>query len=408
MRFHVVLAFLVLAGRPASGLTPAEIDAAAARVTNGQRTIVRRLASERFAGRDNDTPQSTLAQTYLIRRLERLGPGLDAAQVGEAAYRQPFVQSGQTGTNLLAIIPGSELPDEYVIVGAHYDHLDSRSVPEGGCFARGTPGGAVCNGATDNAAGVAAVLAIGKAIRRLPTPPRRSIVLALWDAEEDGLLGSLYYVNNPVVPLAATVGYVNFDIQGANLLPSLHGTSFAVSSETGGVAFQDMVDAAIASETLGTRLLSYIFGQLRSDYANFVAHHVPTVFFSDATGGCYHTTGDDFRLVDFTKLGAQSRLAFRLTVALAETATPPVFSPPSPRLATYEDAVVLSQVIDTGLADLALFSPPDQTMIQDLATQLDGIVSDGPALFTNADVGTLLSAAANTLEALGRLGCRRM
>ena len=78
----------------------------------------------------------------------------------------------------------------------------------------------ICNGATDNAAGVAAVLGVGRALAHRHSRPRRSVVLALWDSEEDGLLGSSYYTQHPLVPLARTVGYVNFDIQGANLLPA--------------------------------------------------------------------------------------------------------------------------------------------------------------------------------------------
>jgi hypothetical protein len=201
---------------------------------------------------------------------------------------------------------------------------------------------------------------------------------------------------------------VNFDIQGANLLPSLHGTSFAVSAETGGTVLQDVVAAAAGAEGLGTRQLSYIFGQLRSDYANFVAGQVATVFFSDATGGCYHTTGDDVRVVDFVKLRAQSRLAFRVVATLAETATPPAYIPPNPSLATWDDAVVLHDVVATGLADLALFSTDDQALIQGVENELAGIVNDGPALFDNTDVGALLADAVNVLDALGRLGCRRM
>ena len=61
-------------------------------------------------------------------------------------------------------------------------------------------------------------------------------MLALWDAEEDGLLGSLRYVGHPLVPLASTVAYVNFDILGADLLPSLRDVSFAIGAETGGAA----------------------------------------------------------------------------------------------------------------------------------------------------------------------------
>src|SRR5262249_45917959 len=156
-----------------------------------------------------DTPESLVAQRYLTALLKVRGAGLNRSTTGDDAYAQHFVQSGQTGTNLLAVIRGRELPNEYVIVGGHYDHLDSRSDATGQCSSRGTPGGAVCNGATDNAAGAAAVLAVGKALRTLPEAPRRSIVLALWDAEEDGLLGSLYYVDHPLVPLAQTVAYVN-------------------------------------------------------------------------------------------------------------------------------------------------------------------------------------------------------
>src|SRR5262245_54518399 len=245
---------LLLAVHTAQALTPTEIEKGAKRAQNGLRGTTGRLASDRFAGRDNDTPASLDTQAFLIKRLRRLGAGLGAG-VGDAAYKQPFVQSGQTGTNLLAVIPGRDLPTEYVFVGAHYDHLDTRSTPSGACSANGTPGGEVCHGATDNAAGVAAVLAIGRAIRKLPTPPRRSVVLALWDSEEDGLLGSLYYTANPLVPLAQTKGYVNFDILGENLLPSLRETSFAIGAETGGSAFQAFVADGAATEGLDTKLL---------------------------------------------------------------------------------------------------------------------------------------------------------
>src|SRR5262249_25890679 len=136
---------LLLAVDAAQALTPIEIDTGAKRAQSGLRGTTRRLASDRFAGRDNDTPASLATQEFLIKRLRRLGTGLGAG-VGDEAYRQPFVQSGQTGTNLLAVIPGRDLPTEYVFVGAHYDHLGTRSTPSGVCSANGTPGGEVCHG----------------------------------------------------------------------------------------------------------------------------------------------------------------------------------------------------------------------------------------------------------------------
>ena len=81
------------------------------------------------------------------------------------------------------------------------------------------------------------------------------MIVAFWDREEDGLLGSLAYTQSPLVPLADTVGYVNFDIQGANLLPALRNTTFAVGAESGGTRFQDIVRAAADPQSLDTNLL---------------------------------------------------------------------------------------------------------------------------------------------------------
>src|SRR5262245_8563570 len=403
----VALTALLVAVETAQALTQAEIDKGARRAQAGLGGVTHRLASNQFQGRDNNTPASLDAQAYLIGRLRRLGAGLGPGS-GDDAYRQPFVQSGQTGTNLLAVIPGRDLPNEYVFVGAHYDHLDTRSDVNGACSANGTPGGGICHGATDNAAGVAAVLAIGRAIRNLPTAPRRSVVLALWDSEEDGLVGSRYYTINPIVPLAQTKGYVNFDIQGENLLPSLRETSFAIGAETGGSAFQAFVADAVATEGLDTELISFIFGQLRSDYVNFVNGGVPTVFFSDADGACYHTVGDTIKIVNMRKLKAQTRIAYRVTLDLAEGATTPPFRAPNPALAVFADAEALGRVINRGQADLSLFAPPEQATLQAINTNISQIVADGPGAFDSGDVTTLLGSALQTIAAIKTLPCGKM
>ncbi|MEW6268628.1 MAG: M28 family peptidase [Thermodesulfobacteriota bacterium] len=401
-RAIVTLSFATLlagapAGERAHALTTADVERAAAWATSGLRAVTGRLSADGYEGRDNDTPGSARAQRFLVARLRDVGPGLDAARPGDDAYRQAFDVDGVRGTNLLAIVPGRELPDEYVVVGAHYDHIGRR------CDR--SPGGRICNGAIDNATGVAAVLALGSALRRLPEPPRRSVVLALWDAEEDGLVGSRHYVAQPIVPLERTVAYVNFDMLGGRLLPSLARTSFAVAPETGGELLQGAVDAAIAAEGLGTRSLSYIFGQLRSDYASFVEGSVPTVFFSDSEGPCYHSTGDDLHLVDWDKLAAQSRIAFRVVVALAESPARPEFVPPNPALAVFSDAVALRDVFALGRRDLALFRGADRDRLLELDAQMHAIVADGPSAFDADDVGVVLGAAVEAIELIGRLEC---
>ena len=344
-----------------------------------------RLAGDETAGRNNGTPGSTLAREFLIDELKPISAGLNTAATGDAAYTQTL----PGGTNVVSVIRGTDLANKYVVVGAHYDHLGSS------CDYKSS-GDQICNGATDNAAGVAAVLSIGRSIAAQPTKPRRSVVLALWDQEEDGLVGSRYYTDHPLVPLADTVGYVNFDIQGANLSPSLRNTSFAVAPESGGDRFEQIARSAINAGTLDTELLSSIFGQNRSDYVSFLGKQVPSVFFTDATGPCYHTNDDESGVVDFGKLGQQTAIALRVTRELANTDTPPVFAPGTP-LATYADAVVLQRVMERLWRDRDRFSADDQETLNNIRADLTRIVLDGRAAFGSDDVGTVLGHAATVV-----------
>ena len=364
--------------------------AAGSRCVTPQLDLVALLSSDAQQGRENGSAESLAAQEFLIDELSALGSGLNAAATGRDAYRQPFSTS-ETGTNLLAVIPGSDLADEYVIVGAHYDHI-------------GTLGSSVFNGATDNATGVSIVLAIGTAVAALPTPPRRSVVLALWDAEEDGLVGSRAYVDSPLVPLEQTVAYVNFDIQGANLLPSLREVTFAVAAESGGEAMKDLVRNASAGSSLDLQIVTRVFGQDRSDHVPFLDAGIPAVFFSDADGPCYHTTGDDFSVIDRGKLGEQTRTAVLLAIELANVETVPALEPPSQ--ATYEDAVAIGSVIDRAIAgDLALFSSGVQDEVLGIQADVNAIVAAGPAEFDVFDGLVLVLGASDLIGALSTLAC---
>ena len=188
-------------------------------------------------------------------------------------------------------------------------------------------------------------------------------------------------------------------------LPSIRNVSFAVGAETGGATLQNIVQTAAAAQTLTLASLTYLFGQLRSDYANFVAFQVPTVFFSDSTGGCYHTTGDDMRVVSFPKLRQQSALSFRVTEALANQSLAPTFVPLGP-LAIYADAQAIDSVLGVGVQDTAYLSPADIAATAQIKAQMDAIVADGPAAFDAADINTVLNAALTTVGALARVACQ--
>ncbi len=159
--------------------------------------------------------------------------GHDLDELREAAYNRDFepVPLGITTSigldvsinrvqtaNVLGLIPGSdpELSDEVVIYTAHHDHLGI-----------GTPnenGDAIYNGAMDNASGVAQTLAIARAIQALPEAPRRSILVALVGAEEQGLLGSKWYAENPTFDPGRIAANLNYD--GGNIWGHTHDVTF--------------------------------------------------------------------------------------------------------------------------------------------------------------------------------------
>ncbi len=104
--------------------------------------------------------------------------------------------------NVLGMIKGSKYPEEYIIYTAHWDHLGISTAVEGD---------SIYNGALDNASGVAAVMSIAKAFSEEGNRPERSIIFLFVTAEEQGLFGSLYYAENPLVPLDKTVCNLNMD-----------------------------------------------------------------------------------------------------------------------------------------------------------------------------------------------------
>jgi Zn-dependent M28 family amino/carboxypeptidase len=106
--------------------------------------------------------------------------------------------------NVAGIIEGTEHPDEAIIYMAHWDHL-GKGIPN-------EEGDNIYNGAIDNASGTAAILELGEQFAY--NPPKRSVVILAVTGEESGLLGSAYYAENPIVPLAKTVGGVNIDSLG--------------------------------------------------------------------------------------------------------------------------------------------------------------------------------------------------
>jgi Zn-dependent M28 family amino/carboxypeptidase len=130
--------------------------------------------------------------------------GFEAQQMGDVKMSLTLNNSvsSSMSRNVLGLIPGSESPDEVIIYTAHWDHLGVRP---------GEEGDNIYNGASDNASGVAGLLALARLFAEQPEPPKRSILFLAVTAEEAGLLGSRWYGENPVYTPAKTIANFNMD-----------------------------------------------------------------------------------------------------------------------------------------------------------------------------------------------------
>src|SRR5690242_4543528 len=175
------------------------------------------LTDDRLQGRATGSPGADSAAAYLARRFSQVGlqPAaggwFQSFTIGRDA---PAITSGGvtalSGKNVIGILPGRDpvLRNQTVILGAHYDHLGL------GGFGSLDPDstGRVHNGADDNASGVAAVIQV--AARLAASPPARTVVFIAFSGEELGLLGSAYYVKQPIYPLTGTLAMINLDMVG--------------------------------------------------------------------------------------------------------------------------------------------------------------------------------------------------
>ncbi len=228
-----------------------------------------------------------------------------------------------------------ELRDQVVIYTAHHDHL--------GIGEPDDSGDTTYNGARDNAAGTAQVLAIARAFTALPRPPRRSVLFLLVGAEEQGLLGSAFYATHPTFPPGRITANLNFDS------PNIWGRTTDISFLGYGKSTADrFVEAAAADQ--GRSVKGDQFPDrghyYRSDQFNFAKIGVPAIYLKPGTeyvgrpaewgqevveayeAKSYHQPSDELSDEwNLEGLVEDSRLGFMLGVAIAETDDPPTWNP---------------------------------------------------------------------------------
>lgn len=279
-------------------------------------------ASDEFEGRNTGEPGQKKAVEYLKsfyvnKEIKSPINENDYFQEVPASFMNKLIRSGKLkdSENVLAYIEGSEKSDEIIVISAHLDHV-------------GVEKGAIYNGADDDGSGTVAILEIAEAFQRAQMEgngPKRSILFLHVTGEEKGLLGSRYYTENPIFPLANTIANLNIDMIGRiderhlenpnyiyligsdKLSSELH----VISEETNKKYIQMDLDYKYNDDNDPNRFY------YRSDHYNFAKVNIPIIFYFNGTHKDYHRPTDTPDKINYELLESRTRLIFHTAWELA-------------------------------------------------------------------------------------------
>ena len=219
--------------------------------------------------------------------------------------------------NVAGLLPGrGKLRDQVVVIGAHYDHLGY-----GGRGSMKPNENAIHNGADDNASGTAAVLVAAHRLGALlrDAKDRRTIVIALFSAEETGLGGSAYFVANAPMPVGKIVAMINLDMVGAMRDEKL----IALGSESA-PEWKALLDRVGVELKLNVSASGDGYGP--SDQTSFYARQIPVLHFFTGTHERYHTPDDDADAINFAGAEKAAEMTARVAAALARGEVTPTYA----------------------------------------------------------------------------------
>ena len=280
-------------------------------------------ASDEFEGRNTGEPGQKMAVEYLKNFYVSQGiispiGGDDYYQEVPAVYMSKLSRRGEIkdSENVLAFIKGSEKPDEIIVISAHLDHVGMNK------------DGEVFNGADDDGSGTVAVLEIAEAFKNAVDEgngPKRSILFLHVTGEEKGLLGSRYYTENPIFPMANTIVNLNIDMIGR--IDKRHKGNpkyiYLIGSDKLSTELHEI------SEAMNTKFtsleLDYKYNDendpnrfyYRSDHYNFAKLNVPIIFYFNGTHVDYHKETDTPDKINYEQLETRTRLVFHTAWELA-------------------------------------------------------------------------------------------
>ena len=299
-------------------LLPTQVVLSPAQTPSGPqvRADVEFLTADRLEGRGTGYPGAEAAAEYIGQRFEAIGlrqvPGLGGwFQSYQISATAPAIHGSEVGgrnaRNVVALLPGQDarLAGDYLVIGAHYDHL---GLGGGGSLDPDSVG-VVHNGADDNASGVAALLEIARQLSA--APPARSVLFVAFSGEELGLLGSTAFVKASPVPMDRVVAMLNFDMVGR-----LRDDKLIVNGVETATEFRPVLDSL--NRTFGFSLTATGGGYGPSDHAAFTPVGRPVLHFFTGTHQEYHRTTDDAPLINVEGIQRIASFAAAATKSLGD------------------------------------------------------------------------------------------
>lgn len=308
---------LLLIGLAACDDSPGSPDLSSPLTVEELRAHLEWLADDQLRGRRAGSDDERRAADYIRDRLAAFG-----LEPGVPGYWQSFEipvpvagQLGLSSQNVIAVLPGTgSLATQWVVVGAHYDHIGF--LQEGDSLV-------VFNGADDNASGTSLLLEVARVMSGrvrdddLAGRDRRSVMFQAYGAEEVGLIGSFHFCGEPTVSLDSVVAMMNFDMVGrfgGNGLFLIGTSSSPDWSNVVAGANDEGLSIAFTETSLN-----------RSDQLCFYQSATPVIFFHTGLHSQYHTPLDDVELIDLQGMVSVGDLAVDVLIDLLTRPDPPQF-----------------------------------------------------------------------------------
>ena len=230
-----------------------------------------------------------------------------------------LVREKRTARNVVAFLPATSpvtgVQKPWIVVGAHYDHLGLGR--NGNSLASGADVGKPHVGADDNASGSAAVLAVAESFAHRPMR-RRNLVVALWSAEEIGLIGSNTFVNAPPIPLNQVAAYFNFDMVGR-----MQDNKLAVQATGSSTTWASLIERANVAAGFNLNLQPDPYQP--TDVATFNQASVPSLNFTTGAHLDYHKPSDTPDKINYEDLDRIAEFATTIAARLMESDQAPQF-----------------------------------------------------------------------------------